>query len=128
MYGRYSELAQFAKEFKATQQRKNLLARNRKEGLLIGEGGKKKKSLKKRMFLLNIYNEFDTYWRRKSNWKYLSYIKYQYNYTQRFNSAFRLVEYYCYKGDIIGWFILSQHYANCHWGFSSCQIYLFITH
>ena len=54
MYGRFSELAQFAKEFKATQQKKNLLARNRKEGLLIGEGGKKKKSLKKRMFLNNM--------------------------------------------------------------------------
>ena len=52
MYGRYSELAQFAKEFKATQQRKNLLARNRKEGLFIGEGGRKKKSIKKSM--LNI--------------------------------------------------------------------------
>lgn len=60
MYGRYSELAQFAKEFKAIQQRKNLLARNRKEGLLIGEGGKKKKSLKKRMSIYNIHNEYNS--------------------------------------------------------------------
>jgi len=49
MYGRYSELAQFAKEFTAAQQRKNLLARNRKEGVLIDEGGRKKISLRKRM-------------------------------------------------------------------------------
>jgi len=52
MYGRYSELAQFAKEFRATQQRKNLIARNRTEGVQIGEGGRKKTSVKKRKSLL----------------------------------------------------------------------------